>query len=168
MQFLATTQGRVLNGAEYVILVLLATLASIGTTPIPSTSIVLVVMIASAVNVPITGMYAACGTSSSSVRCRVELQSERDLPRHSPCFLYPLVLTDSFFSMAIVWFLDRFRSSATFLVICTGRKLLRKCPRFKILRATWMKMMQMRWRRSKGSVILCEAMALAKRVSSSQ
>lgn len=37
---------------------MLSTLASIGTTPIPSSSLVLTVMIANSVNVPITGMYA--------------------------------------------------------------------------------------------------------------
>lgn len=56
--FLAETQGISLNGAEYVIVVLLSTLASIGTTPIPSSSLVLTVMICGAVSVPITGMYA--------------------------------------------------------------------------------------------------------------
>lgn len=56
--FLAQTQGIVLNAAQYVIIVLLATLASIGTTPIPSSSLVLTVMIAQSVDVPITGMYA--------------------------------------------------------------------------------------------------------------
>lgn len=56
--FLATTQGITLSPADYVIVVLLSTLASIGTTPIPSSSLVLTVMIASSVNVPLTGMYA--------------------------------------------------------------------------------------------------------------
>jgi Na+/H+-dicarboxylate symporter len=56
--FLAQTQGIVLNAAHYVIIVLLATLASIGTTPIPSASLVLIVMIAGSVDVPVTGMYA--------------------------------------------------------------------------------------------------------------
>ncbi|KAK0649922.1 Sodium:dicarboxylate symporter [Cercophora newfieldiana] len=55
--FLAVTQGIKLTPADYVIICLLSTLASIGTTPIPSSSLVLTVMIASAVNVPITGMY---------------------------------------------------------------------------------------------------------------
>ena len=55
--FLAQTQGIVLDGTQYVIIVLLATLASIGTTPIPSSSLVLTVMIAQSVDVPITGMY---------------------------------------------------------------------------------------------------------------
>lgn len=56
--FLAATQGITLNAANYIIVVLLSTLASIGTTPIPSSSLVLTVMIAGAVGVPITGMYA--------------------------------------------------------------------------------------------------------------
>ncbi|CAP64482.1 uncharacterized protein PODANS_5_7710 [Podospora anserina S mat+] len=56
--FLAATQGHELTGADYVIIVLLSTLASIGTTPIPSSSLVLTVMIATSVNVEITGMYA--------------------------------------------------------------------------------------------------------------
>ncbi|KAJ8518929.1 hypothetical protein ONZ45_g4060 [Pleurotus djamor] len=56
--FLAATQGIRLNPAEYTIIVLLSTLCSIGTTPIPSSSLVLTIMIASAVNVPVTGMYA--------------------------------------------------------------------------------------------------------------
>lgn len=56
--FMAVTQGITLNGADYVIICLLSTLASIGTTPIPSSSLVLTVMIAGSVNVPLTGMYA--------------------------------------------------------------------------------------------------------------
>ncbi|KAJ4375919.1 hypothetical protein N0V83_001197 [Neocucurbitaria cava] len=56
--FLAATQGISLNAADYIIVVLLSTLASIGTTPIPSSSLVLVVMIAGSIGVPITGMYA--------------------------------------------------------------------------------------------------------------
>merc|ERR1711937_294720 len=56
--FLAATQGKVLSGVDYVIIVVLATLASIGTTPIPSSSLVLVIMIANSVNVEVTGMYA--------------------------------------------------------------------------------------------------------------
>lgn len=57
MNFLASTQGLRLNAADWIILVLLSTLASIGTTPIPSSSLVLVIMIAQSVNVPITGAY---------------------------------------------------------------------------------------------------------------
>jgi Na+/H+-dicarboxylate symporter len=56
--FLAATQGITLNAADYIVVILLSTLASIGTTPIPSSSLVLTVMIASSVGVPITGMYA--------------------------------------------------------------------------------------------------------------
>ncbi|KAF1967737.1 hypothetical protein BU23DRAFT_572899 [Bimuria novae-zelandiae CBS 107.79] len=56
--FLAATQGITLNAADYIIIVVLSTLASIGTTLIPSSSLVLVVMIASSVGIPITGMYA--------------------------------------------------------------------------------------------------------------
>lgn len=56
--FLAATQGQTLNGADYVIICLLSTLASIGTTPIPSSSLVLTVMIAESVNVEVTGMFA--------------------------------------------------------------------------------------------------------------
>jgi len=43
--FLAATQGISLQVTDYIIVVLLSTLASIGTTPIPSSSLVLVVMI---------------------------------------------------------------------------------------------------------------------------
>ncbi|KAJ0414497.1 Sodium:dicarboxylate symporter [Aspergillus carlsbadensis] len=56
--FLAETQGHSLSAADYVIICLLSTLASIGTTPIPSSSLVLTVMIAGSVDVEITGMYA--------------------------------------------------------------------------------------------------------------
>lgn len=55
--FLATTQGISLTVGDYVIIVLLSVLSSIATTPIPSSSLVLTVMIAGAVNIPITGMY---------------------------------------------------------------------------------------------------------------
>lgn len=55
---MARTQGITLNAANYVIICLLSTLASIGTTPIPSSSLVLTVMIANSVGVPLTGMYA--------------------------------------------------------------------------------------------------------------
>lgn len=51
--------GITLNAANYVILILLSTLASIGTTPIPSASLVLIVMICGSVDVPITGMYSS-------------------------------------------------------------------------------------------------------------
>ncbi|KAJ4005289.1 hypothetical protein NW752_011251 [Fusarium irregulare] len=56
--FLAATQGKVLGPTDYVIVALLSTLASIGVSPIPSASLVLLVMIARSVNVEITGMYA--------------------------------------------------------------------------------------------------------------
>lgn len=56
--FLARTNGIVLGPTDYVIICLLATLSSIGTTPIPSASLVLSVMIAGSVGVPVTGMYA--------------------------------------------------------------------------------------------------------------
>ena len=55
--FMAATQGYQLNAAEYVIVVLLSTLASIGVTPIPSASLVLVVMICDSIGLPVTGMY---------------------------------------------------------------------------------------------------------------
>jgi Na+/H+-dicarboxylate symporter len=56
--FMAQTQGITLNAGEYVIVVLLATLSSIATTPIPSSSLVLTVIICQSVGVPVTGMYA--------------------------------------------------------------------------------------------------------------
>ncbi|GAB7366382.1 hypothetical protein MBLNU230_g8180t1 [Neophaeotheca triangularis] len=56
--FLAATQGDPLNAGDYAIIVLLATLSSIATTPIPSSSLVITIMIANSVGVEITGMYA--------------------------------------------------------------------------------------------------------------
>ncbi|KAH7313012.1 excitatory amino acid transporter 1 [Rhexocercosporidium sp. MPI-PUGE-AT-0058] len=56
--FLAATQGHVLSAVDYIIICLLSTLASIGTAPIPSSSLVLTVMIANSINVPMTGMFA--------------------------------------------------------------------------------------------------------------
>ena len=56
--FLAATQGMALNAGDYTLIVLLSTLSSIATTPIPSSSLVLTVMIANSVGIPITGMYA--------------------------------------------------------------------------------------------------------------
>jgi Na+/H+-dicarboxylate symporter len=56
--FLAATQGMPLNAGDYAIIVLLATLSSIATTPIPSSSLVLTLIIAESVSIPITGMYA--------------------------------------------------------------------------------------------------------------
>lgn len=43
---------------QYVLVVILSTLASIGASPIPSSSLVLTVMIAESINVPVTGMFA--------------------------------------------------------------------------------------------------------------
>jgi len=56
--FLAVTQGIKLNAGDYTLIVLLSVLSSIATTPIPSSSLVLTVMIASSVGIPVTGMYA--------------------------------------------------------------------------------------------------------------
>jgi len=56
--FLAVTQGIELNAGDYTLIVLLSVLSSIATTPIPSSSLVLTVMIAGSVGIPITGMYA--------------------------------------------------------------------------------------------------------------
>merc|ERR1712000_519409 len=56
--FLAVTQGMTLNAGDYTIIVLLSVLSSIATTPIPSSSLVLTIMIANTVGIPITGMYA--------------------------------------------------------------------------------------------------------------
>lgn len=56
--FMAATQGIILGPAQYVIITLLSTLATIGASPIPSSSLVLTGMICEAVNVPVTGMYA--------------------------------------------------------------------------------------------------------------
>lgn len=64
--FLAVTQGIKLTPVDYVIICLLSTLASIGTTPIPSSSLVLTVMIAGSVNVPVTGMYGVIVSGASS------------------------------------------------------------------------------------------------------
>ncbi|RBA19585.1 hypothetical protein FPRO05_09688 [Fusarium proliferatum] len=56
--FMAATQGITLGPADYVIVALLSTLASIGVSPIPSASLVLSIMIARSVNVDLTNMYA--------------------------------------------------------------------------------------------------------------
>ncbi|KAK2673425.1 hypothetical protein RAB80_010968 [Fusarium oxysporum f. sp. vasinfectum] len=56
--FMAATQGTTLGPADYVIVALLSTLASIGVSPIPSASLVLSIMIARSVNVDLTNMYA--------------------------------------------------------------------------------------------------------------
>jgi Na+/H+-dicarboxylate symporter len=60
--FLAATQGITLNATEYIIVVLLSTLASVGTPPTPSSSLVMTVMIAGSIGVPIIGMYAVVVT----------------------------------------------------------------------------------------------------------
>ena len=64
---MAETQGKILNAGEYVIVVLLATLSSIATTPIPSSSLVLTVIICQAVGVEITG------SKSTEPRTRVDI-----------------------------------------------------------------------------------------------
>lgn len=56
--FLAATQGHELLATDYVIICLLATLASIGVSPIPSASLVLIVMICNSIGVEVTGMFA--------------------------------------------------------------------------------------------------------------
>ncbi|KAH7310566.1 excitatory amino acid transporter 2 [Stachybotrys elegans] len=56
--FMAETQGITLDGGQYVIICLLSVLSSIATTPIPSSSLVLTLMIANAVNIPQSEMYA--------------------------------------------------------------------------------------------------------------
>lgn len=92
--FMAVTQGIKLGPTDYVIICLLSTLASIGTTPIPSSSLVLTVMIAGSVNVPVTGMYVRF----DPVRCCLSLVR--------------LMLTVSQgVIVAIDWFLDRFRTA---------------------------------------------------------
>ena len=89
--FLAATQGITLSAADYIIILLLSTLASIGTTPIPSSSLVLVVMIAGSVNIPLTG-------SKFLFHCsRLYIVANRDGK------VYAVVV-------AIDWFLDRFRT----------------------------------------------------------
>ena len=52
------TQGQTLDAGDYTLIVLLSVLSSIATTPIPSSSLVLTIMIAGSVGIPITGMYA--------------------------------------------------------------------------------------------------------------
>ncbi|KAI9051447.1 hypothetical protein LZ554_004493 [Drepanopeziza brunnea f. sp. 'monogermtubi'] len=56
--FLAATQGHTLQAVDYIVICLLSTVATIGAAPIPSSSLVLTVMIANSIDVPITGMYA--------------------------------------------------------------------------------------------------------------
>jgi Na+/H+-dicarboxylate symporter len=55
---MAATQGESLDAAQYVIVMLLSTLATIGAAPIPSSSLVLTVMICEAINLDVTGMFA--------------------------------------------------------------------------------------------------------------
>ncbi|CAH0055889.1 unnamed protein product [Clonostachys solani] len=55
--FLAETSGKSLNPGEYILLVLLSTLCAIGTTPIPSSSLVLTVMIATSLGIDNQGMF---------------------------------------------------------------------------------------------------------------
>lgn len=56
--FLARTQGMSLNAGDYIMILLLSTLAAIGSTPIPAAALVLSLMVATSVGIPITGMYA--------------------------------------------------------------------------------------------------------------
>lgn len=56
--FMAQTQGITLNAGDYILVLLLSSLSAIGTAPIPSSSLVLTVMICSAVGIPLSGMYA--------------------------------------------------------------------------------------------------------------
>lgn len=56
--FLAVTNGDTLNVGHYALIVILSVLSSIATTPIPSSSLVLTIMIANSVGVEVTGMYA--------------------------------------------------------------------------------------------------------------
>jgi Na+/H+-dicarboxylate symporter len=55
--FLAETSGKSLNATEYILLLLLSTLCAIGTTPIPSSSLVLTVMIATTLGIDNEGMF---------------------------------------------------------------------------------------------------------------
>jgi Na+/H+-dicarboxylate symporter len=86
---MAATQGITLNPAEYIIVLVLSTVASIGATPIPSSSLVLTVMICGAVNVPISGMYAGESFPTSS----------------------GMIKLISIVVVAIDWFIDRFRTA---------------------------------------------------------
>lgn len=56
--FLAITGGQSLNVGDYALIVILSVLSSIATTPIPSSSLVLTIMIANSVGIEVTGMYA--------------------------------------------------------------------------------------------------------------
>lgn len=57
--FLAGAQGITLGAGDYVLIVILAVVSSIGTTPIPSASLVLIVMIAESVGVEAPGILFA-------------------------------------------------------------------------------------------------------------
>lgn len=54
---MARTQGITPSVVDYVLMVLLSTLSAIGTTPIPSSSLVLTLMIANSIGVPMSAMY---------------------------------------------------------------------------------------------------------------
>ncbi|KAG7129925.1 Excitatory amino acid transporter 2 like protein [Verticillium longisporum] len=56
--FMAATQGIKLDAGQYIMILLLSTLSAIGTTPIPSSSLVLTLMITSSVGIPETDMFA--------------------------------------------------------------------------------------------------------------
>ncbi|KAM0330092.1 hypothetical protein ACHAQA_004263 [Verticillium albo-atrum] len=56
--FMAATQGMKLDAGQYIMILLLSTLSAIGTTPIPSSSLVLTLMITSSVGIPQTDMFA--------------------------------------------------------------------------------------------------------------
>lgn len=71
--FMAQTQGITLNAGEYVIVVLLATLSSIATTPIPSSSLVLTVIICQSVGIPLTGMYAVSGKETPTISLQANM-----------------------------------------------------------------------------------------------
>merc|ERR1712000_507840 len=73
--FLAATQGITLTAVNYIIICLLSTLASIGTAPIPSSSLVLTVMIANSIDVPITGIKDFADDTGSE-----EYYEQRDEP----------------------------------------------------------------------------------------
>lgn len=84
--FLAVTQGIKLTPVDYVIICLLSTLASIGTTPIPSSSLVLTVMIAGSVNVPVTGMYGVIGELTLPIKSRSPPKSHPNLNETCPFY----------------------------------------------------------------------------------
>lgn len=55
---MAVTQGITLNAGDYVVITLLSTVATIGTSPIPSAGLVFIIMICDSVNIPVGPMYA--------------------------------------------------------------------------------------------------------------